>query len=102
MPKLPITLAVVGATGEVGRAALDALDQLDFPLAALRLFASQRSAGEEVQVRDDEVRVAALSDDAAFRGCDVALFCAGPEVSREWAPKAWAAGCAVVDASPAF
>lgn len=101
MPKLPITLALVGATGEVGRAALDALDQLDFPLAALRPFASPRSAGETVQVRDDEVRVAALSD-AAFRGCDVALFCAGPEVSREWAPKAWAAGCAVVDASPAF
>jgi aspartate-semialdehyde dehydrogenase len=101
MPKLPITLALVGATGEVGRAALDALEQLDFPLAALRPFASARSAGETVRVGDDEVRVAELSE-AAFRGCDVALFCAGQEISREWAPKAWAAGCAVVDASPAF
>ncbi|HVI95298.1 MAG TPA: aspartate-semialdehyde dehydrogenase [Anaeromyxobacter sp.] len=101
MPKSSFTLALVGATGEVGRAALDAIDQLELPLAALRAFASPRSAGETVQVGDDEVRVAALSE-AGFRGCDVALFCAGADVSREWAPKAWAAGCAVVDTSPAF
>ncbi|WP_242338513.1 MULTISPECIES: aspartate-semialdehyde dehydrogenase [Anaeromyxobacter] len=101
MPKLPMTLALVGATGEVGRAALDALDQLDLPVKALRPFASPRSAGELVEFQGDDLRVAPLAD-GAFRGCDVALFCAGAEVAREWAPRAWAEGCAVVDVSPAF
>jgi len=96
-----MTLALVGATGEVGRAALDALDQLDFPLKALRPFASSRSAGETVELRGEELRVAALSD-GAFRGCDVALFCAGADVARQWAQRAWTEGCAVVDVSPAF
>ncbi len=101
MPKLPMTLALVGATGEVGRAALEALDQLDLPLKALRPFASARSAGQLVEVGGDELRVAPLSE-GAFRGCDVALFCAGADIGREWAPRAWAEGCAVVDVSPAF
>lgn len=99
--KTPITLALVGATGTVGRTVLDVLDDLDFPLAALRPFASPRSAGTTVAFRGDDPRVEALRD-GAFRGCDVAIFCAGPEVARAWAPKAWAEGCAVVDDSPAF
>jgi aspartate-semialdehyde dehydrogenase len=101
MPKLPITLAIVGATGEVGRAALEAIDQLEFPLKDLRAFASARSAGTTVEAGGGEVRVRELAD-GAFRGCDVALFCAGPDVARAWAPRAWAEGCAVVDDSPAF
>ncbi|WP_242346780.1 aspartate-semialdehyde dehydrogenase [Anaeromyxobacter terrae] len=101
MPKLPMTLALVGATGEVGRAALDALDQLDLPVKALRPFASPRSAGETVEFQGDDLRVAPLAD-GAFRGCDVAIFCAGADVARAWAPRAWAEGCAVVDVSPAF
>lgn len=101
MSKLPMTLALVGATGEVGRAALDALDQLDLSVKALRPYASPRSAGETVEFQGDDLRVAALSQDA-FRGCDVALFCVPGEVAREWAPRAWAEGCAVVDVSPAF
>jgi aspartate-semialdehyde dehydrogenase len=96
-----MTLALVGATGEVGRAALDALDQLDFPLKALRPFASSRSAGQTVELQGEELRVAALSE-GAFRGCDVALFCAGADVARQWAQRAWTEGCAVVDVSPAF
>jgi len=101
MPRLPFKLALVGATGEVGRAALDAIDALDLPVSEVRAFASARSAGSTVELRGDELRVAALSA-GAFRGCDVAVFCAGPEVAREWAPRAWAEGCAVVDDSPAF
>jgi aspartate-semialdehyde dehydrogenase len=101
VPRIPFTLALVGATGEVGRAALDAIDALDLPVGEVRPFASARSAGQTVELRGDELRVLALSD-GAFRGCDVALFCAGPEVARAWAPKAWASGCAVVDDSPAF
>ncbi len=101
MPKLPMTLALVGATGEVGRAALDAIDQLELPVKALRPFASARSAGQTVELGGDALRVATLAD-GAFEGCDVAIFCAGPDVARAWAPKAWAEGCAVVDDSPAF
>src|SRR5512133_1449604 len=101
MPKVPFTLALVGATGEVGRAALDAIDQLELPVKAVRPFATSRSAGERIEVLGDEVKVATLAD-GAFRGCDLAIFCAGPDVSRAWAPRAWAEGCAVVDDSPAF
>jgi len=96
-----ITLAVVGATGTVGRTVLEVLDDLDVPLRALRPFASPRSAGTTLSFRGDDVRVEGLRE-GAFRGCDVAIFCAGPDVAREWAPRAWAEGCAVVDDSPAF
>ncbi|HEX9050724.1 MAG TPA: aspartate-semialdehyde dehydrogenase [Anaeromyxobacter sp.] len=96
-----ITLAVVGATGTVGRTVLEVLDDLDVPLRALRPFASARSAGTTLSFRGDDVRVEGLRE-GAFRTCDVAIFCAGAEVAREWAPRAWAEGCAVVDDSPAF
>ncbi len=95
------TLAIVGATGTVGRAALEVLDDLDVPLRGVRPFASPRSAGTTVSFRGDDLRVEALRP-GAFHGCDVAIFCAGPEVAREWAPRARAEGCAVVDDSPAF
>ena len=98
MPKLLMTLALVGATGEVGRAALDALDQLELPPAS---GCSPSGPRGTVELQGEELRVAALSD-GAFRGCDVAIFCAGADVAREWAPRAWAEGCAVVDVSPAF
>ncbi len=96
-----ITLAVVGATGTVGRTVLEVLDDLDVPLRALRPFASPRSAGTTLSFRGDDVRVEGLRE-GAFRACDVAIFCAGPEVARQWAPRAWAEGCAAVDDSPAF
>lgn len=101
MKPLPISLAVVGATGTVGRTVLEVLDDLDVPLRRLRPFASPRSAGTTLSFRGDDVRVEGLRE-GAFRGCDVAIFCAGPEVAREWAPRAWAEGCAAVDDSPAF
>jgi aspartate-semialdehyde dehydrogenase len=91
----------VGATGAVGRTVLEALDALDVPVKALRPFASLRSAGTTVAFRDDDLKVQPLAD-GAFKGCDVAIFCAGPAVAKEWAPRAWAEGCAVVDDSPAF
>lgn len=97
----PISLAVVGATGTVGRTVLDVLDDLDVPVRSLRAFASPRSAGTTLAFRADDVRVEGLHE-GAFRDCDVAIFCAGADVAREWAPRAWAEGCAVVDDSPAF
>jgi len=97
----PLTLALVGATGTVGRTVLEVLDALDVPVQGLRPFASARSAGTTVAFRDDDLRVEPLRD-GAFKGCDVAIFCAGAAVAREWAPRAWADGCPVVDDSPAF
>jgi aspartate-semialdehyde dehydrogenase len=97
----PLVLAVVGATGTVGRAVLEVLDDLDVPVKELRPLASPRSAGTTVAFRGDDLRVEAPRD-GGFLGCDVAIFCAGPAVAREWAPRAWAEGCAVVDDSPAF
>jgi aspartate-semialdehyde dehydrogenase len=100
-PHAPLVLALVGATGAVGRTVLEVLDDLDVPVKALRPFASPRSAGTTLAFRDDDLRVEGLRD-GAFRGCDVAIFCAGPAVAREWAARAWAEGCPVVDDSPAF
>jgi aspartate-semialdehyde dehydrogenase len=97
----PIALGLVGATGTVGRTVLEVLDDLDFPVKTLRPFASPRSAGTTVSFRGDDLRVEAPKV-GAFDGLDVAIFCAGPEVARAWAAKAWAEGCAVVDDSPAF
>ena len=97
----PLVLALVGATGTVGRTVMEVLDELDVAVKSLRPFASPRSAGTTVAFRDDDLRVEALSE-GCFKGCDVAIFCAGPAVSREWAPRAWADGCPVVDDSPVF
>ncbi|HET8732352.1 MAG TPA: aspartate-semialdehyde dehydrogenase [Anaeromyxobacteraceae bacterium] len=101
MPSRPLSLALLGATGLVGRAVLDALPDAALELAALRLLGSQRSAGSRVEVGDDEIAVEPVRE-GAFKGCDVAIFCAPPEVARAWAPRARADGCAVVDASSAF
>ena len=101
MTTRPISLAVVGATGLVGRAVLEALPGSELELRAVKLLASQRSVGTRLEVDDDEVPVEALRD-GAFRGCDVAVFCAPAEVARAWAPRAWAEGCAVIDGSAAF
>ncbi|HEX9243742.1 MAG TPA: aspartate-semialdehyde dehydrogenase [Anaeromyxobacter sp.] len=101
MTPKPLTLALVGATGAVGRTVLEVIDALDVPVKALRPFASTRSAGTTVAFRDDDLKVEALRE-GAFTGCDVAIFCAGPAVAKEWAARAWAEGCAVVDDSPAF
>jgi aspartate-semialdehyde dehydrogenase len=97
----PLILALVGATGEVGRATLEAIEALDLPVGEVRPFGSPRSSGHEVEVQGELRKVVPLSA-GAFRGCDAALFCAPPEVSLAWAPRAWAEGCPAVDVSSAF
>ena len=84
-PHEPLVLALVGATGTVGRTVLEVLDELDVPVKALRPFASPRSAGTTVSFRDDDLKVEAPRD-GAFRGCDVAIFCAGPAAAPTPAP----------------
>ncbi len=94
-------VAVVGATGAVGREMLGLLDQRKFPLGRLRLFASGRSAGKEIQFQGQPVRVEALTP-GCFDGVDFAFFDASDAVSQEWAPQAAKSGAWVIDNSAAF
>jgi aspartate-semialdehyde dehydrogenase len=89
-----VRVAVVGATGAVGTTLLELLRERSFPAAEIVPFASERSAGREL----DGLTVQRLADDA-IEGFDLALFSAGSTVSREWAPKFAARGATVVDNS---
>ncbi|PJK01067.1 aspartate-semialdehyde dehydrogenase [Lysobacteraceae bacterium NML91-0213] len=99
-PRL-FNVAVVGATGAVGETMLSILAARKFPVGRLVALASGRSAGGYVDFGDDEVLVQELAGfDPA--GIDIALFSAGGDVSREYAPKFAAAGAVVIDNSSAF
>ncbi|UCE78821.1 MAG: aspartate-semialdehyde dehydrogenase [Nitrospiraceae bacterium] len=91
-------VAVVGATGAVGNEMIATLTQRQFPVASLRLFASERSVGKSLRFRDTDLPVEAL-DKNSFTGIDIALFSAGGERSKIWAPVAAASGCVVIDNS---
>ncbi|HYM04462.1 MAG TPA: aspartate-semialdehyde dehydrogenase, partial [Stellaceae bacterium] len=95
------TVAIVGATGAVGTEMVRCLEARGFPLAALRLFASARSAGKIVAACGTRTIVAPLADDA-FAGVDIALFAAGSDVARRYAPAAVKRGAVVIDNSSAF
>lgn len=94
-------VAILGATGAVGRTMLRVLEERRFPVAELVLLASERSEGSRIPWggRSWEVRAPA---EGAFRGCDIALFSAGGARSREWAPVAAAEGAVVIDNSSAW
>ena len=94
-------LAVVGATGAVGRTMVDILQERDFPLGSLRLVASPRSKGSVVATRWGEVTVESL-EEFDPSGVDLALFSAGGERARQFAPVFAAAGAVVIDNSSAF
>ena len=94
-------LAVLGATGAVGRTLLEILEDRHFPADVIVPLASQRSAGSAVRWRGREWTVHAPSPEA-FDGCDIALFSAGASRSREWAPFAAGAGAVVIDNSSAW
>ncbi|CAN5757051.1 aspartate-semialdehyde dehydrogenase [soil metagenome] len=94
-------VAVVGATGLVGRTMLGLLLERDFPARRIVAFASARSAHASVSVGEREFPVSASSAEA-FAGVDIALFSAGADVSRELAPQAVARGALVIDNSSAF
>ena len=96
-----LNVAIVGATGAVGSEVLRILEERLFPVGELRLFASERTAGELVEWRGSQVRVELLDGDG-FEGVDVAFFCAGGAVSAEYAPRAVDAGAVVIDKSSHF
>ncbi len=91
-------VAVVGATGVVGRTMLRLLGERDFPASEVVAFATERSAGTEI----DGLTVRALSPESDLGGFDIALFSAGAGPSREWAPRFVDRGATVIDNSSAF
>ncbi len=95
-------VAVVGATGAVGREMVKTLEGRDFPVGELYLFASKRSAGETVEFKGDPVRVVELKEENIPDGIEVALFSAGGSVSKEFAPVFASKGTVVIDNSSAF
>ncbi len=96
-----LTVAVVGATGAVGREMISVLEERRFPVGELVPLASARSLGEAVEFHGEEIPIRVL-DKGSFKGVDLALFSAGGGVSREFAPRAVNSGAVVVDNSSAF
>ena len=96
-------VAVVGATGNVGREMLNILAERQFPLDEIAALASSRSTGDLIDFGDsgEELRVKNL-EHFDFAGWDIALFAAGSEVSKVYAPKAAEAGCTVIDNSSLY
>ena len=95
------TIAVVGATGAVGKEILEVLEQREFPIKKIHAVASSRSAGTAVPFAGDEVTVEDL-DKFDFAGIDLALFSPGAGVSKIHAPRAASAGCVVIDNTSHF
>src|SRR5580692_5127259 len=98
---MSLVVAVVGATGAVGREMLRVLEQRRFPVKRLVPLASKRSAGTKMPFAGADVAVVELTP-ASFQGVQVALFSAGASVSREYGPIAAAAGAVVIDNSSAW
>jgi len=99
--KSAYTVAVVGATGAVGTEMLSVLEERKFPVDQVVPLASSKSAGGDVSFRGQDIRVRLLTKES-FQGIDIALFWAGGEVSKEYAPVAAKAGAVVIDNSSAW
>ncbi|AGF71329.1 aspartate-semialdehyde dehydrogenase [Corynebacterium halotolerans] len=98
------TVAVVGATGQVGQVMRSILEERKFPADKLRFFASPRSAGRTLTFAGQEIEVEDLTQitEDSVKDVDIALFSAGGSTSKQWAPVFAAAGATVVDNSSAF
>lgn len=101
MSKKKLVVAVVGATGAVGREMLKILEERNFPATEVIPFASSRSAGTKLEFAGGELTVRELKRDV-FDGIDLAIFSAGGGTSETFAPWAAGAGCVVVDNSSAW
>lgn len=96
-----VNLAIVGATGLVGRTFLKVLDERNFPINELKLFASEKSVGKEIIFKNQSFIIQKL-DENSFVGVDIALFSAGSSVSKKYAQIAAQSGCVVIDNSSAW
>jgi aspartate-semialdehyde dehydrogenase len=94
-------VAVVGATGNVGREMLNILDEREFPVNEVFAIASRRSTGVEVSFGDKTLKCHDLAT-FDFSKCDFALMSAGGDVSKDWSPKIGKTGCVVIDNSSAW
>jgi len=94
-------VAVVGATGAVGKEMIKILEERSFPVKNLKLLASARSAGKKLKFKGEEITVEELKPES-FEGIDIALFSAGGERSKQFAPEAVKRNAVVIDNSSAF
>ena len=101
MRKRKVNIAVVGVTGAVGQEMLRVLETRRFPVNQLVPLASKRSAGKRVHFKGKPLTVRELTN-SSFDEIDIALFSAGGEISRKFAPLAVKSGAVVVDNSSAF
>ena len=95
-------LAVVGASGLVGRTVLKVLEEKNLPIDTYTFFASQRSAGKQITFQNQIYTIKLLEETSFNEGFDFAIFCAGGSTSKKFAPIAASKGCIVVDNSSAF
>ena len=95
-------VAIVGATGEVGRKFLQVLEERNFPVSDIVLYASSRSAGTKLTFRGETVEVMDISKENSFNGIDIALFSAGSGVSKTYAPLFARDNAVVIDNSSAW
>jgi aspartate-semialdehyde dehydrogenase len=96
-----LNVGVVGATGVVGEVFLQLLHERQFPVGQLKLFASDRSAGQTRKFKRQDIKVETLSH-GCFKGLDLVFFSSGDDISKEWAPLAEKDGAVAVDNSAAF
>ena len=96
------TVAILGATGAVGKETLEILDERKFPLTGLRLFASKRSAGEVMTCQGKEWKVEELTEASSFEGVDLAFISATDTISKDYGQRLGATGIAVIDDSAVF
>jgi aspartate-semialdehyde dehydrogenase len=95
-------IALVGATGLVGRTAIKVLEEYNLPISEIAFFASERSAGSKIKFNGKDYTVRELVDTSFDEGFDFAIFSAGADVAKHFAPIAASKGCVVVDNSSAF
>ncbi|MDG0817056.1 aspartate-semialdehyde dehydrogenase [Bdellovibrio svalbardensis] len=100
-PKDKLKVGVVGATGMVGQTFMEILAQREFPIAELRPFASENSLGKKIELQGTAWPCQVLKE-GCFDGLDLVFFSSGDDISKEWAPKAVAAGAFAIDNSAAF
>jgi aspartate-semialdehyde dehydrogenase len=97
-----VNVGIVGATGMVGRTILEVMEERNFPVNNLYLFASSKSKGKKIQFNGKEYEVEELNEDSFNKPIDIALFSAGGDISKKYAPLAKDKGITVVDNSSAW